>query len=421
MAYQNINSNEVNSIRHISKFGGENWYVDANNGNDSNTGMYPDDAFLTIGKAISEAAAGDAITIRQGTYTETGINVNKNGLELHFEIGAILNPASGVPLTISANYTWVGCHDGALRINNDAGANTGVLITGNWAYLSEIRVACVSTGDIGFDIQGDGCDLRRCRCSAPLTAAFKIQGDECKLEDCCTGGETADTSIGFWITNSCDKTRVRNCSSQGHSTAGFQFDLGCTNGIVCGGSSGGGDGKFINNATTTNCIFSGLRYQGGIDNYNSPIVKVIEFQAGVTQYNLFKITGSSRIVDVGGEVITALPATSTVPNLELTSTNGSVDLTDAAGGPDISGAVVGATLLRNEDSSEPLAYANPDSTPAIIESANFRSPKIPVEVFEDDAADTYITLNLTNALASGSMIWALRKDPLSADGFVEPA
>jgi len=236
---------------HIPLFTGAIYYVDAAAADDTEDGLSPATAKKTIGAAITAASAGDAITIKQGTYTETGLDVNKTGLELWFELGAILDPASGDCLTVSGSYCRVTCPGGALRVNNDAGANTGVVVTGNFVYLSEIRVSCGSTGTLGFDVQGTGCDLRRCRCAAPLTAAFKVSGDKNKLEECCTGGEIADTSIGFWITGSCDKARLRWCSSQGHSTAGFQFDTGCTNIVAFGCEGGGGDGHFIDNATLT--------------------------------------------------------------------------------------------------------------------------------------------------------------------------
>ena len=229
------------------------------------------------------------------------------------------------------------------------------------------------------------------------------------------------------MTNSCDKSRVKDCGSQGHATAGFQFDAGCTNGLVCNGSSGGGDGKFINNATITNCIISAMHYQGDDGEYNSPIVSAITFTAtgGVDgdglHYRLFKLTGAVRLVDIGGTVSTVLPATSTVPNIELTSTNAMLELTDDGGGTDISGAVVGATMARIDVSTEPLDFLNPDSTPAIGENTSKFTDRNVVEILKDDAADTYVTLRLTNALASGGMVWACRYIPLSVDGFLEPA
>lgn len=242
----------IDRTRRIPKFGGHIYYVSKTYGDDSNTGLSPETDYVleTIGAAIGKLSSGDAISVAAGTYTETGLDLDVNNCEIWFEIGAILQPASGVPLTISGNYCYVGCQDGALRINPQA-AVTGLEVTGNFVYLEEIRIASNSTGTIGFDIQGDGANLCGCRCSSPLTAAFKIQGDKVRLFQCCTGGEVANTSIGFWVTNSCDKTRLDECGSQGHSTAGFQFDDGCTNICVKDSFSGGGDGHFIDNASLT--------------------------------------------------------------------------------------------------------------------------------------------------------------------------
>ena len=417
---------DLDAIHNIPKFAGELWFVSVNDGSDNNSGRYPNQAFATIGKAISECSSDDAITVEAGTYTETGLDLNKNAVEIWFEIGAIIQPASGTALTVSGSYCRVTCPGGALLI--DPAANeTGLLISGNFCYVNEIRVKCDSVADIGFDITGDGADLRRCRCSSPLVAAFKIQGDKVKLEDCCTGGSSGDSSIGFWVTNSCDKARIIDCGSQGHETAGLQVDVGCTNGCCKGFSSGGGDGKFVNNAVLTDWIISDLHFQGDDGDYNSPVAKQVTFtatggQGGTgTHYRCFKVTGCVRIIDLGFHVVTVLPATATVPNFELTSTNATVDITDAAGGPDISGAVVGSVAIRNAESTEPLDFGNPDSTPAVMENTEKFSSKNIIDCIADDSADTYITLRLTVALASGSVIVGCRYLPLVPDGFVEPA
>jgi len=220
-------------------------------GNDGNDGLAPDRAKLTIGNAIGASAVGDAVITGPGTYAEA-VNLNLVALQFWPQLGTIIAPGAGVPLTVSAAYCGVSCPGGSLRCNPPAGG-TGVLVTaaGSWAYLSDIRVPCNSSALLGFDIVGGGCVLENCRSASPLTAAFKIQGGKCKLHECCTGGEAADTSIGFWITNSCDKARLRDCSSQGHATAGFQFDAGCTNILAKSCDSGGGDGHFIDNGTLT--------------------------------------------------------------------------------------------------------------------------------------------------------------------------
>ena len=420
----------LDTTKRIPKFGGIVYYV-TTDGNDSNSGLTPLQPLLTIGAAIGKLSEGDAISVKAGTYTETGLDLDTNNCEIWFEIGTVIDPSSGTCLTISGNNCLirpsnVGYKESALRIT-PAANETGLLVSGNFCYINGVRVACSSTADIGFDVTGNGCVLNGCRCSNPLIAAFKVQGDKVKIDDSCIGGTPADTSIGFWITNTCDKTRIKNCGSQGNGTAGFQIDLGCTNAIICNCSSGGGDGKFINNAVLTNCIISDFHFQGDNGSYNSPVYKQITFtaaggQGGTgTHYRCFKINGCVRIIDLGFYVVTVLANTSTVPNFELTSSNATVDITDAAGGQDIDRACVGAVALRNAESTEPLDFGNPDATPAIMENTEKFSTKNIIDCIADDESDTYITLRLTNALASGAIIVSCRYLPLIPTGFVEPA
>jgi hypothetical protein len=287
---------------------GDIYYVSKLNGDDANSGLDKNNAFETIGAGISALSAGDALLVGKGTYTETGLDLNVSQTEVWFELGVILNPASGNVFVVSGNYCRVVARDGALRVNNDAGANTGVVVSGNWNYLAEIRVACASVGDIGFDITGDGNDLRRCRCSAPLTASFKIQGDKNKLEKCCTGGEIANTSNGYWITNSCDKARLIDCGSQGHSTAGFQFDSGCTNIVARNCDSGGGDGHFIDNASNT---FMGIddkdSRQFHEHVYPTPDGEGTSGDAVIVQSEINDETGATTTEDYFGDVAVLVP------------------------------------------------------------------------------------------------------------------
>ena len=226
--YFYVNEAVTGIVDHVPQFGGTIYYV-SKAGSDANSGISPDLPKLTIQAALDICITGDAVNVMAGTYAETVImDGDVSAVELWCEIGVILDPDSGTPLTISGSYNRVICRGGALRIT--PGTNeTGVLISGGFNYLAEIRVSCFETdeansADIGFDITGNGNDLRRCRVSSPDVAAFKIQGDKVKLENCCTGGGVSGTvfsSIGYWFTNSCDKARLIDCGSQGNGTAGI--------------------------------------------------------------------------------------------------------------------------------------------------------------------------------------------------------
>jgi hypothetical protein len=299
------------------------------------------------------------------------------------------------------------------------------LITGTFAYVSDVRVTCGSSADIGFyigsatdDTHGDGSVLKNCRVSSPLVAAFKIQADKVKIDDSCTGGEIADTSIGFWVlpdaSGAIDKPRLKNCGSQGHSTAGFQIDSGVTNGVIESCSSGGGDGKWTD-ADDAN-VWSNFSYA-------DKLYKEITLTAGGgvggtgTKYNLFQVTGTIRVHDLMGHVTTVLAGTSSTINLELGATT-QVDITDSSGGPDLDARIVGTVFVKDSITTDPLNVGEPDNVPVVLENANYRTPDVPVILIQEEAVDTYIQLILTTALASGSIHWHVHWEPLTDDGLL---
>lgn len=410
-----MSNNNAHDLNYLPKCGCNIWYINKITGNDLNIGDSPTDAFETIGAGITAMSVGDSIHIAPGTYTETGLDLNKNNSNMVFELGAILDPATGTGLIISGDYCVVTCPCGSLKITPSIN-ETGMIISGKFCYIHDVRISCFITdeansADIGFDITGDGCVLNNCRCSSPDVAAFKIQGDTILLRDCCTGGSSsvaAFSSIGYWCTNSCDKARMIQCGSQGHGAAGFQVDAGCTNGVFFNCSSGGGDGKgtdIDNSFVWSNCT------------YDDTIFKTITFN-GNTTYNLFKVTGAVRIFDLYGEVITIIPAINSQIHIEAYSTGGTADITNAPG-VQINAAVVGCMFAKLEGMSDPLIKADPNTIPAVMESSNFRDPKVPIDVIKDNSADTYIRLVLSIAQASGAIKWHCKYEPLTNDGFLE--
>ena len=399
-----VGGEEGNS--HLPLFTGDVYYVDAAQADDTGDGTSPETAKKTIGAGIGLLSAGDALTIKAGTYTEVGLDLNVNNCELWFEIGVILDPATGTCLTISGNYCKAWCPGGSVFVT-PAANETGVLVSGNNCYVHDIRVNAASTADLGFDITGNGAVLTNCRCADPLVAAFKVQGDKVKLQDCCTGGTPANTSIGYWMTNSCDKFRLANCGSQGHDSGGFVVDSGCTNGSVRECDSGVNDGRWsdVDHATAWSDF-----------SYDDELNKVITFTAGTT-YNLFEVTGAVRITDIYGVVRTQIENVASSIHLEAFSAGGSADLT-LAPGTNIQAAVANSLLVKNEDATNAITLASA-ATPAVVESSNWRSPKVPADVVADADQTTYIRLVLSNALAAGVIRWHLHWMPLSDDGFVE--
>lgn len=70
---------------------GKIWYVDVTNGSDGNSGEAPDEAYASIGQAISAAVAtrGDTVVIAPGTYTITSALAPKAFMTFR---AAVVNP-----------------------------------------------------------------------------------------------------------------------------------------------------------------------------------------------------------------------------------------------------------------------------------------------------------------------------------------
>jgi len=397
-------------IQNVPQSMGTLYYVSNVDGSDTNDGLSPDNAKATIGGAITACIAGDIIIIEAGTYPED-VDVNKNAVELWFEIGAIIVAQAGAGLTVSGSYCKIISEYGTLRVNPIANG-TGVLITGDWNYLWNIRIPCASSADLGYDVDATsaGSILTNCRTSDPLIAAFKLQGDRTTLRNCITGGTPADTSIGFWILATVDKIRLMNCASQGHSSGGYVVVAGAVNGEAVNCVSGGGDGPRLDPSHA----FVWSNYT-----YDNEVAKEITFAGIPTTYNLFEVTGTVRVSDIYGVVETPIENVVSNLHLEVFSAGGVVDIT-LGPGTNIQAAVNGSTLIRNEDSTAAIALASA-ATPAIIESTTWKDPKVPIDVIADYDQTTYIRLVISAALASGEIHWHCKYEALSDGAFVEPA
>jgi hypothetical protein len=392
---------------HVRLFSGTVYYVDSKMADDTGTGLTPATAKKTITAAITAATAGDGIEIKAGTYTED-IDLNKLGLEMWPELGTIVQgQAADQAVLISGNYCGIKCEHGALRVN-PISLKTGVKATGSWSYLTNVRVQGASIATIGYDIVGSGCVLQDCRANNPLTAAFKIQGDMTRLDTCCTGGTTSNSSIGFWVTNSCDKLRMRDCGSQGHATAGFQVDSGVTNAVFADCYSGGGDGARIDNGT--NSVWSNYTF----DDKPQKLITV----DGITTHNIFKVTGAVRVSNIYAHVETITAATASNIHIEAYSENGTADMSLAPGNS-IASLPAGALIVRNGPVTDALVIVDPTAGPAVEENASYRDPVTTIDVVKDTGALTYIRLVLS-AATSGALHWHCQYSPLSDDGFLEP-
>jgi len=319
----------------LPPYKGKIYYVSALMGDDRNDGLSPDNAKATIQAAIDTCSAGDRTIVAAGTYNED-VNLDKDAVELWVDIGTLINAQTGVGLTVSGNCCKIVTPVGTLRINPVTNG-TGCLISGTGTYIQDVRIPCGSSGGLGFDITGHGSVLTRCRASNPLIAGFKVQANSVHINEGVTRGLTANTSIGYWVTNSCDGVVLRNCASRGHITAGYKIDAGVTNGGALNCSSGGGDGAKIDMDHTF--VWSSYTY-------DNVVAKDITFTGTTTTYNLFKVTGVVRVTDIYGIVETQIGNTASKLHLEAFSAGGAVNITKKPG-TNIKNAIAGSALIRN--------------------------------------------------------------------------
>jgi len=396
------------TVRHIPKFVGEIWYVDKVNGSDSNTGKKPDRAFETIGQAISSCSAGDAITISAGTYTETGLDVNKNAVELWMEIGVILDSASGTGLTVSGDYCRM---SGGISITPTAG-EVGLLISGSYCRIGDVGGPTIIGGATGIQITGTGTVIRLGACGQQTTTGYDIQGAQTRLYECSTAG--AGATIGYHINSGVDTGILKDCTSSGHTTSGFTIDTGSSGWSIVGCSSGAGDGSF-SDADHVN-VWSNYTFSDKI----SKEINIAQAGAGTWEYNIFKVTGTVLIHSIYGIVETALTGSNTVCYLDIYSANGEEVITKATG-VTLGTAVVGSFVGRIDDDGTALAFHDATGSAGMIDAvaANNQSFRLIEDRTGGTHVDTYIRFIHTTAAASTGLIdWYVKWSPISDDGFL---
>lgn len=384
------------------------WYVDASRPDDSGTGMTPSLAKKTIGAASTLASDGDAIVIADGIYSETGLDISNDAINIIFMPGAQVDVATGNCLTVSGNYCTIVADPSSLLIRNDSSASTGLNITGSFCYIKDVRVSCSSTGLVGFDLNGNGLVLDNCRCSDPLTAAFRIKGDKIKLDDCCTGATPSDNSIGYYFTNNCDKPRMNNCGSQGHGQYGLKVDPGCTNGCIKNFSTGGGDKGVLNDGDN----FAITSYDWDELVYNS-----VEFTGGSPgALNIFELSGVVQINRIYGIVTTALSANVDLIKLELDDGTVQVDITDTV---DSDSAPVGSLFIKDDDNTVSLDLQKSDQIRILEPTVSpQKEAQSPFDVITKNGATNYIRVNTNGVATNGVIKWYVYWTPLSDDSVV---
>jgi len=394
---------------HIPHFGGEIFYVNKD-GDDANDGSTPHLAKLTIQAAIDSAVAGDAISIKAGTYVEDVV-MSKASMELWCEIGAVLD-GTGTCLTVSGGNCKV---LGPVKIT-PAADQVGVhVLTNDGNEFEGVRVkGSASTAGWDFDIGGS--ILRNCSGGGIKSTGkcFDIGGDGTKLYDCYAAGTT--TSYGFYADGTIVRGLLDGCVSIGNQTSGFYLDdvSGMT---VKDCSSGAGDGRWkdIDSAN----VFSNFQYDNEV--FKENVLSVTGAASSV--YNLFRIRGAVKITALSGHVSASLTGTNTDAFLEIFSANGQEDISKDVD-CDLGALGIGSVILKLDRFDRVLQFGDVSAGPAMIDQIDSKEEGF--RLVEDHTGGagvaSYIRFNHTCAAGgTGTIHWHCIWEPVDDDGFVEAA
>lgn len=218
----------------VVQFGGTVRYVSPT-GNDSNPGTDPTKPKLTITSALAASVSGDAISLKSGTYTDVGLDLNLLGLELWCEIGSEIAPASGVALTVSGDSCRVA---GELTVTAVAG-EIGVLVSGNDCVFDKTKII---GGLCGICVTGTGIACNKLAVGFQTSTSYDIQADQGRYYRCNSVGSGLTT--GFKISSGASTGVLEQCTSSGNQTSSFYIDTGSSDWTLLNCSSGGHDGRW---------------------------------------------------------------------------------------------------------------------------------------------------------------------------------
>lgn len=389
----------------LPQYGGEIWYVNKGAGSNSNDGKTPGGAFETIGTGIAAASSGDAISVAAGTYTELALTLGAAGtvdnLQLIFDIGALLDPASGVALTVAGNSC---CVRGKAKIT-PAGA-AGMVVTGAECRVVNMKIV---GGDDCYQISGAGAILESCAAGFPTAgnSGFALSGAQTRLKECTTVGNAA--TYGYLISGGADTGVLNGCTSSGHQTSGFHIATGSQNWTMLHCSSGGGDGRWVDVDTAN--VWSDWYYSDQV--YHTTDWSSVGGGAGSD--NIFKVTGAVQIEYIYGDVETIMHAD--VDNLKLEIDDGAAQANVTAN-VDTASAPVGSLFIKTKEIAQALTLIVSDQV-RINEDSTQNKGAFGFVVNQKAATNSYIRCTWSGTGATGEIHWHCHWNPLTEDGFVE--
>ena len=399
------------STSNVPQFTGTIYYVDGSQSDDTGDGLSPANAKKTIGAAITAASAGDAVTIKAGTYVEDVV-MSKASMQLWPENGVILD-GTGTCLTISGGTCYI---KGQLDIT-PAADHVGVAITTlGMNILEDVRVRGTAS-TCGFDIDTTANILRRCKVAGIKAGgkAYDIGNSQNVLDYCSTAGSAA--SYGYYVDGAgIISGKLSHCTSSGHTESGFYLDE-ISGMSVIGCSSGAGDGNRVDVDDAN--VWSNFSYDNEVYKENTLSIT----GANSAAYNLFRVHGIVKILALGGHVETALTGTNTNAFIEVWSANGQADLSKDS--TCTLGALgVGSAIMKLDKTDKILSIGDATTGPFVVDQIDAKEEGF--RLGEDHtggvAVATYIRFNHTcSAGGTGKIHWHCVWEPVNECGFVEAA
>jgi hypothetical protein len=225
-------------VRHFyhQEFSNAKYHYVNKNGNDSNDGLTPETAKLTIQAGINSLNEGDWLIIGFGTYIES-IDVNVNFAQIKGEWGVTIVGT----VTLSAIGIVFDTFQSAPLSGN------AYDVTGDF---NSIINSTSGAGVIGFNLVSSTNLIVDCTAIGYSQTGFNIADFNNRLTKCTAGGAGGNTR-GFYLSNSlADSCVFDDCLSNNNVTAGYEVVANCQFNIFKNCISGSGDGKKIDENST---------------------------------------------------------------------------------------------------------------------------------------------------------------------------
>ena len=385
---------------HTPQFSGTIYYI-AIHGDDANNGLSPDNPKATFANIATIASNGDAITVDAGTYTETGIDIALDAFEIWWEIGALIEPASGTAFTLSGD----SCKMKGMHNITPAAGEIGLLISGDGCHVEHGKII---GGTSGIKVTGAGVMINNYAAGFQTAKGYDLQASQARLSDCSTVGNAA--TYGYSISNGADTGVIKNCTSSGHATSPYHIATGSQDWTILNCSSGAGDGNRVDKDSAN--VWSNYTF-------DNRVYHTITFDAsGPTSSNLFRIYGTVLITEFSGDIETVLAADIGNAYIELYDGTNTIDVTDSPG-PLFNSLPVATYLHKIDDADAQIAIAD-SSQVRLYEDATKDGRDPNFQITAKNGTATYARIVYSGVGTSGAIHWHIQYKPLSEGGFVAP-